>query len=79
MFWRDRAAAWRAIADVMRAGGVLATTYQPRHQGARAADAFAFAERISVEIGAAGFDQLRTEVLDLKPLPAVCVLAKRAG
>jgi SAM-dependent methyltransferase len=78
MFWKDRRAALHAIRMVMRRGGLLATTHQPRHAGAKSADAFTFADRLRDELRETGFTQIRTERLDLRPLPAVCVLARRA-
>jgi ubiquinone/menaquinone biosynthesis C-methylase UbiE len=78
MFWKDRRAALQAIRTVMRREGLFATTHQPRHAGSKSADAFAFADRLSNELHETGFTQIRTERLDLKPLPAVCVLAQRA-
>lgn len=78
MFWKDRRAAVHAISTVIRPGGLFATTHQPRHAGAKSADAFTFAERLSDELRERGFTQIRTERLELHPMPAVCVLAQRA-
>ena len=61
----------------MRPGGLLATTYQPRHARAQSRDAFSFAEQLSEEMGELGFIDIRTEQLALHPLPAVCVLGRR--
>lgn len=77
MFWRDRSAALGAIRSVMRSGGLLATTYQPRHSGAKSADAFSFADRLSQDMHRLGFCDIRIEQLALHPVPAVCVLGRR--
>jgi len=77
MFWKDRRAALAAIRAVMRPGGLIATTYQPRHRGAKSADAFSFAERLSGDMRESGFGDLRVEQLKLHPMPAVCVLGRR--
>ena len=77
LFWRDRSAALRAIRTAMRPGGLLATTYQPRHARAQSRDAFRFAEQLGDLMGGLGFIDIRTEQLDLQPLPAVCVLGRR--
>jgi SAM-dependent methyltransferase len=77
MFWRDRLSALRLIRTALRPGGLLATTYQPRHVGAHRGDAFRFAEQLRELMGGLGFSGLRTETLDLKPLPAICVLGRR--
>jgi len=79
MFWRDRRAALAAICPAMREGGLLATTYQPRHAGADRADAFRFAQGFSEDLHQAGFSEIRTEELPLRPIPAVCILALRGG
>jgi SAM-dependent methyltransferase len=77
MFWRDRRAALGAIRSIVRQGGLIATTYQPRHSGAQRADALQFAERLSDDMNTLGFVGIRTEHLPLNPVPAVCVLGTR--
>jgi SAM-dependent methyltransferase len=77
MFWRDRSAALRGLRSVMRPHGLLVTTYQPRHGGAKRADAFRFAEHLRGEMSKLGFLEIRIEQLALQPVPAVCVLGRR--
>ena len=77
MFWKDQSAALARIRSVMRPGGLLATTYQPRHRGAQRTDAFSFAERLSQDMLKLGFGDIRIEQLPLQPIPAVCVLGRR--
>jgi SAM-dependent methyltransferase len=77
MFWRDRPEAFRAIRDEIRPGGLLATTYQPRHSGAQTKDAFKFAEHLCGVMTGLGFIDIRIEQLPLHPIPAVCVLGRR--
>jgi hypothetical protein len=62
---------------VLKPKGLLATTVQPRHLGASAADAHAFGRQLSEELIDVGFRQVTVEELDLKPVPAVCVLARK--
>jgi hypothetical protein len=50
---------------------------QPRHRGAKAEDAQAFARRLSKEMIDAGFREVTIRELDLKPVPAVCVLVRK--
>jgi hypothetical protein len=60
---------------VLKPNGLIATTLQPRHRGATAADARAFGRQLSKELIDAGFREVTVKELDLKPVPAVCVLA----
>lgn len=76
MFVADRKAALAALRGAMRPGGLVATTYQPRHVGATAADAEVFAQNLGREMAELGFTDIRRETLALKPLPAVCVLGR---
>jgi cyclopropane fatty-acyl-phospholipid synthase-like methyltransferase len=62
---------------LLRPGGTLATTYQPRHAKATRADARKMADKLTRIFAAAGFENIRTEEIDLKPVPAVCVMAQR--
>lgn len=57
--------------------GVLATTYQPRIKPSREA-ALAMATTLTELKAQAGLTRIRTEVLELKPVPAICVLAQKA-
>jgi hypothetical protein len=47
--------------QVMRPGGVIALTLQPRSRGATAADTQAAGERMATSLRAAGFGDVRTE------------------
>lgn len=76
-FFPDRTQAYRAIFDVMAPGGMIATTYQPRHKNAQASDAVRFADDVREQMIAAGFCDIRAEELPLRPVPAVCVLGTR--
>jgi ubiquinone/menaquinone biosynthesis C-methylase UbiE len=57
--------------------GILATTYQPRIKPTREA-ALEMAKTLSEVKAQAGLTRIRTEVLELKPVPAICVLAHKA-
>lgn len=62
---------------LVKPGGMLATTYQPRHAKATRADAVKMADELTALLTQAGFADVRTRELELKPVPAVCVLARR--
>ena len=62
------------IAAVLKEQGTLALTFQPRRRGATRADALRTGERLGQALRAAGFVAVRSEVLEMLPVPAVCVI-----
>jgi ubiquinone/menaquinone biosynthesis C-methylase UbiE len=78
-FLRERSDALRLIHSVLKPNGLIATTLQPRHRGATAADARAFGRQLSKELIDAGFRDVTVKELDIKPVRAVCVLALKPG
>jgi len=73
----DQAVFAARMRALLKPGGTLATTYQPRHAKATRADAFKMADKLTRILAATGFENVRTEEIDLKPVPAVCVVAQR--
>jgi ubiquinone/menaquinone biosynthesis C-methylase UbiE len=71
--WPDRTARLRELARLLRPGGRIALVSQPRCPGATAATSQAAAEELADLLTEAGFERLRTAMLDLDP-PATCVL-----
>lgn len=65
------------IRSVVKPNGLIAMTVQPRHRGATAQDAQAFARRLSTEMIDVGFREVTVREFDLKPIPAVCVFARK--
>jgi ubiquinone/menaquinone biosynthesis C-methylase UbiE len=76
MFWKDPTAVLAALRRVLRPGGVIALTLQPRRPGATADDTRAAAERMAASLGDAGFREVRTEILEMAPVAAACVLGR---
>jgi ubiquinone/menaquinone biosynthesis C-methylase UbiE len=76
-FLRDRTEVIQMIRSVLKPNGLVATTVQPRHLGAKAADAHGFAHKLSQEMTDGSFHHITVRELDLKPIPAVCVLARK--
>jgi len=75
-FWPDPDAAITSLRSLLKPGGRLALTYQPAGRGANASDADRFAAEARPRLERAGLSDIRVERLaDLKPTPAVCVLA----
>ena len=78
MFWNDAAAVIAELLGLLQPGGTLALTFQPRKPGATSADTARAGEKLTALLESGGFDQVRTEVLELKP-SAVCVLESRSS
>jgi SAM-dependent methyltransferase len=76
-FLPEQAAVLHTIRSVLKPNGLIATTVQLRHRGATAEDAQAFARRLSKDMIDVGFREVTVRELDLKPIPAVCVLARK--
>jgi len=77
LFWPEPERSLKILCDALAPGGRIATTYQPRHPGATAADATRMAERLEAIYSHLGLKNIHTETLDLKPVPAICVLGER--
>ena len=74
MFWSEPQSVFEKLHTLLAPGGLVATTHQPRHRNANPGDAAAMAEKVRGWMSAVGYVDLRTEELDLRPIPAVCVL-----
>ena len=79
MFWPDPVGALARLASVMKPGGTIALTFQPRRRGATNEDTRRGAERIAESLRAAGFLDVRVEVLPMRPVDAVCLLGRTPG
>ena len=75
-FWTDPVAVLSTIAGKLRPGGTIAVVSQPRSKGATAEHTRAAGEHFRDLLEQAGYEDLRSETLDLDP-PAVCVLGRR--
>ena len=76
MFWTDPVSVLGGLRQVMNPGGVIALTLQPRRRGATEVDTRAAAERMTASLHAAGFGDVRTEILEMAPVAAACVLGR---
>jgi len=75
--WPEPTAQLRDVGRLLRPGARIALVSQPRCPGATAATSAEAADRLRALLSQAGFEDLRSKVLELNP-PAACVLATRA-
>ncbi len=73
-FLPDVPRAFAVVSTVLKPGGRVVTTYQPRHKNPTRMDALRKADEIEAAMKLAGFVDVRTELLELKPVPAVAVI-----
>jgi ubiquinone/menaquinone biosynthesis C-methylase UbiE len=77
-FWDDPVACLRTMRLLLRPGGLIAIASQPRCPGATAATSREAGKDIAMRLVEAGFSDIQTETLPLRP-PVVCVLATNAA
>ena len=75
-FLQDKIAAFHRIGALLAEGGLVATTYMPRHAKANRSDALNMADEIHKNMELAGFKLIWREELPLAPVPALCVLGR---
>lgn len=75
-FIPDRAEMLYRVHAAMEADAVIAVTFQPRNPGARWEVGRTFAEDMAADLGAAGFEEAAIHHLELRPVPAFCVVAR---
>lgn len=76
MFWDDPIAILRSLLCVMKPGGTISLTVQPRNRGATNADARDVAQRMETAIRTAGFENVHIEILEMAPVHTACVLGR---
>jgi ubiquinone/menaquinone biosynthesis C-methylase UbiE len=76
MFWKDPVSVLGGLREMMSPGGLIALTLQPRHRGATMQDTRAAGEGMAAALRAAGFGEVRTEILEMAPVAAACVLGR---
>jgi ubiquinone/menaquinone biosynthesis C-methylase UbiE len=76
MFWNDPDGILLGLRNRMRPGGVIALTFQSRQRAATNEDTQRGAEAIAASLQRAGFEKVRIETFEMKPVNAACVLAQ---
>ena len=76
LFWKDPTSVLKSLRSLMKPGGTIALTLQPRSRGATADDTQAAAKCMAAWLEAAGFGEVRTEILEMAPVPAACALGR---
>ena len=75
MFWLDPVGELRRLTELLAPGATVALTMQPRGRAANA-DVIAVGERMAAALRAAGFTDVQTRTLPLRPVNAVCALGR---
>jgi SAM-dependent methyltransferase len=74
MFWESPGERLAELRRLLKPGGRIAMTTQPRSRGATGETTRRFGEKTTRAFEEAGFTEIRTEVKPMKPVPVVCVL-----
>jgi SAM-dependent methyltransferase len=75
LFWTEPVAVLSALRTHLAPGGTMAVTHLPRHGGATRDATLKAGATITGQLEQAGYHDIRQEILDIDPVPAVCVLA----
>ncbi len=78
-FWPDPVAEYRRLHALLAPGGIIATTYMPRHGGATNADTREKGMEITSQLEAAGFSSITIEEKQMSPVSVVSVLGVKVG
>jgi SAM-dependent methyltransferase len=72
-FWTDPVDCLKELRKLLKPGGTIAITLQPRSQGATDATAKMIGKDIVTKLECAGFSQCTLEIKKIAPISAVCV------
>jgi ubiquinone/menaquinone biosynthesis C-methylase UbiE len=78
-FWEDPVASLRVLRGMLKPGGSLAVTLQPRSRHAEPGAEHRIAAELAAKLKAAGFTGCRTEICNTPDVTAACVIGSNAG
>jgi SAM-dependent methyltransferase len=78
-FWNDPVECLRELWRLLKPGGVIAVTMQPRSRGATHDTARTIGRDLLMNLERAGFSQCRLEIEIAKPVAVACVLGQKPG
>jgi ubiquinone/menaquinone biosynthesis C-methylase UbiE len=73
-FWDERVERLKGLRRLLKPGGLIAITEEPRFSGATDESAQEIGQEFVAALTKAGFSQVRLETKQMKPVSAVCVL-----
>ena len=74
MFWDEPVERLRQLRGLLKSGGCIAITHQPRGAGATDGTAIQRGEAVAAQLSESGYEEVRIETRQMKPVRAVCVL-----
>jgi cyclopropane fatty-acyl-phospholipid synthase-like methyltransferase len=77
LFWKQPVAVFERLGEHLAPGGTVAVAHLPRHGGISRATSLSAAATVTAQLVQAGYTDIRHEILELEPAPAVCVLGTR--
>ena len=76
-FWNDPIDCLKKLRELLRPGGLIAVTLQPRSRSATDATTKEIGKEVAANLERAGFSQVRLEIRKIKPVSVACVLGVR--
>jgi cyclopropane fatty-acyl-phospholipid synthase-like methyltransferase len=77
LFWKDPVTVFGMLREHLAPGGTLAVTHLPRQGNASRQTSLTAGATITEQLSQAGYTRIRQHLLELSPVPAVCILASQ--
>ncbi|MCI0453700.1 MAG: class I SAM-dependent methyltransferase [Candidatus Dadabacteria bacterium] len=78
-FWDDPIQRLKELRRLLKPGGLIAITLQPRNRGATDETACELGKKIVADLEGAGFSQARLEIKKMKPVSSICALGIKSN